>query len=306
MPSPLSRRFQARAVRRGALSYDPDVTDPFVAARTAVLGPDAAAGRPKILLRVDGFPHHLASDRDGDRGCAAFARVHALLHDAGVPYLLSVLPWVPDSALDPGSDGWRPHDEDERALLGQLRREGVAFGVHGLDHRTRDAREDRRSELHALKGKDLTDRLDAAVQTMRDEALHADVFVAPWDRFDASQYAELAARWDVVTGGPSTVAGFGFHATPLWRGDAVYLPAYPPLVGPPRTIADAVEHLAARRTGLWTPVVLDWAQAVEGAWEDLVGFAHALAGLARPWDEFLAAIAFSRRQAATIMETSTR
>lgn len=303
VPSPFSRWYQAREIRSGGLRYDRDVADPFVAARAAVLGPERAAGPPRFLVRIDGFPHHLVRERP-DLGTETFARVHAILSDAGVPYLLGVLPWVPESPLDPDASGWRLHDDDERALLGQLRREGVAFGVHGLDHRSRVSRADRRSELRGLRTKALTERLDAAAQTLRDAALHADVFVAPWDRFDADQYAELASRWDVVTGGPATVRTLGFHATPVWRGDAVYLPAYPPLVGAAGPLVEGIEHLASRRTGLWTPVVLDWAQLVEAGWQDLQRLAQTLAGRARPWDEFFAAIAFSRRQAASIMETT--
>lgn len=294
VPSKPSRLLQRAQIDRGQLAYDADVVAPLAAARAAVLG-DAAPGPPRFLVRVDEFPHHEAWDRPADYGTERFRRVHETLAAAGVPYLLSVTPTVPRNALDPTGTDWRPHDDGERDQLAALRRDGVAFGVHGLDHRTRHAKAGRHSELTGLNRKETETRLEQAAAIMAEEALHADVFVAPFNRFDRRQYPPIAARWDVVTGGPESVALLGFQRTPLWRGEAVYLPSYPPFHGPASEIVAAVRALEERRVALWTPIVVHWAHEADAGWDALEELAAALAGVARPWDEFLAAVDMSRR-----------
>ena len=49
------------------------------------------------------------------------------------------------------------------------------------------------------------------------------VFVPPFNRFDAAQYPVLAERFEIVCGGPESVALMGFHGGPLWRDGAVML-----------------------------------------------------------------------------------
>jgi hypothetical protein len=294
VPSKPSRLLQRAQMKRGGLSYSSEVVAPLVAARDAVLG-DAAPGTPRVLVRVDEFPHYEAWDKPTEYGTERFRRFHDILTAAGVPYLVAVTPTVPRHALDPEGTDWRPHDDEERDLLAALRRDGVAFGVHGLDHRTRHANPRRHSEFVGLNAKDTETRLEQAAAIMGEEALHSDVFVAPFNRFHRRQYGPMAARWDVVTGGPESVALLGFHRTPLWRGDAVYMPAYPPFYGRASEVLDGVLELARLRAALWTPVVLHWGWEADEGWGALEELAAALAGIARPWDEFLAAVDMSRR-----------
>lgn len=291
VPSGLSRRFQRAQLRRGRLTYQQHVVAPYVAARRAVLG-DAAEGRPKLIVRVDGFPHHEAFTPAPGRTTEDAAAVHAVLHGAGVPYLMSVLPRVPDQPLDPLAEGWREHDAGERDLLAELRRDGVAFALHGLDHRTHTARQPAPSEFTGLARKALEERLDTAQEALRDEALHADVFVAPWDRFDAMCWSSLAGRFDVICGGAASVEKMGFHPGPSWRGDAVWLPSYPPLAGTAAELLPVVRDLLAQQTALWIPLALRWDAECAAGLGGLRELADLLAGegLARPWDDLLLAI----------------
>lgn len=300
IPSALSRRFQVRQLRRGRLSGERHSTGPRMEARRAVLG-DAALGRPKLLIRVDGFPHMTAWDAPDSVSTARAATFHAVLRDAGVPYLMAVLPRVPRRPLEPQTDEYRVHASDERELLAELRRDGVSFGAHGLDHRTRSARPGRRSEFPGGKTKEVGERLDAALNALRDEALHADVFVPPFDRFGAGCWPELADRFDIVCGGPASVAGMGFHPTPSWRGNAVWMPAYAPLHGTAAEILPAVRALAAAQTSLWIPVVLHWDREVATDMSALRELCAVLASgeLARSWDDFLLAISASRQLASS-------
>lgn len=294
VPSGFSRGLQRVQVKRGALDPVRDSVAPAVAARTALLG-ERAAGPPRFLVRVDEFPHYLAWDEPQRYGTDAFRRFHVILRDAGVPYLLAVTPRVPRRPLDPEESAWRPHDGSERDVLAELAADpGVTFGVHGLDHRTRSATPRRHGELLGLKRDELRDRLDAADAVLSAADLPADVLVPPYNRFDARQWAQLAARYAVVTGGPESIALMGYQRTPQWRGDAVWLPAYHPLYGHAREVRPAAERLLAERAALWIPVVLHWGWERDDGWAELERLAATLAGVARGWDEFLAGAAASR------------
>lgn len=301
VPSALSRRYQRRQMQRGRLTNANAVLGPRMDARRAVLG-DAAHGLPRLLLRVDAFPADGAFDEGAQASTAAATALHAILHGAGVPYLMAVTPRVAQAPADAAADAWRVHSEAERTLLGQLRREGVTFGLRGLDGRTRVRKVSRRSEFGGLKRKAIDQRLDTAVEALRDEALHADVFVPPYDRFDAVAWTALAKRFDVVCGGPRSVDGFGFHRSPSWRGDAVWLPAYAPLHGPAAAMLPAVQALVDDGVALWIPLALDLAHEAQDGFRALAELAAVLGdgGLARPWDDFLLAVRASRQLTATL------
>jgi hypothetical protein len=132
--------------------------------------------------------------------------------------------------------------------------------------------------------------------------LHADVFVPPFDRFDASCWPALASRFDVVCGGPESITTMGFHRTPTWRGEAVWLPAYPPLHGTAAEVLGAVRELVDDGTGLWIPVVLRWGQELEDEWRSLRELCALLSEgeLARSWEDFLLAVRASRRLASSV------
>lgn len=260
VPSWLARRYQRRAVARGTLTYEAASVAPMLAARRAVLG-ERAAGAPRLLLRIEEFPHALQTPE-------AFRRVHETLRAHEIPYLVVALPHVPSG------DGTRYPTTEEIELLAELRRDaGVAFAL--------------REDLTAEEPAQLTERLDRAEGALAQHGILPDVFAAPGDRFDARQYRLLAERYAVVTGGPASVDTLGWHPTPLWRGEAVYLPSYAPLHGRARTIAPAVARLIAQDAALWVPVALDWTIQDD---DELLELCALLRGVARPWDEFLAAV----------------
>ena len=298
VPSAFSRALQRMAMRRGRLSYLDQAVGPLVAARRALLG-DTAAGPPRVLLRYDEFPHYEAVDRPDERGTGAFLAFDSVLRDAGVPYLVAVVPRPSRAALDPKATGSRELTEEERAVLLDLRADPrVAFGLHGLDHRTRHADPRRRSELTGLRTRALQERLDEGMKVLEELALPVTAFVAPFNRFAASQWPVLAGRFEIVTGGPESVRLMGFHPPAQWRGNAVYLPAYPPLYGTATEIADAVEALADAGVALWIPAVLHLEAEIKDGFRGLERLAALLgSGLARPWDELTAAVALSRRAA---------
>jgi hypothetical protein len=283
-------RFLQRVQQKlGRLDYEGAVSDPLQAARRAVLGADAPAP-PRFLVRVDEFPHYLAWDDPAHYGTESYLPFHAAMVRAGVPYLVAVLPRVSHATLDPGGSRWRTLDDAERRLLGELPGDGVAFGLHGLDHRTRFSSPRRHSELCGLGPQDTDALIASGLAELAPLGLSPQIFVPPYNRFDAEQYDLLARRFAVVCGGPESVALLGFQRTPIWRGEAVYLPSYFPLYGHARDIVPAAKRLIDARVGLWAPIVLHWGWEAAENWVALERLLDVIAPYTADWEDFLAAV----------------
>ncbi len=294
-PAPV--RFAQRLARkRGGLRYEQAVAAPFAAARREALG-ELAAAPPRFLVRVDEFPHYMAWDEPGRYGTAAYERFHETMSAAGVPYLIAVLPRPSREPLNPVGRESRPLDDGERAMLERLADDQrVAFALHGLDHRTRHASSRRHSELTGLDREATGRLLDTAMAELAPLGIEPRVFVPPYNRFDAGQYELLASRFDVVCGGPESIGLLGFHRTPLWRGQAVYLPSYEPLYGHAREVRPAARRLISAADGLWAPIVLHWGWEADEDWEELELLAAEIAPYAARWQDFLAEVDVSAEE----------
>lgn len=291
---PAPGRFLQRVLRKlGRLDYERAVAEPLAAARASALGA-AAAAAPRFLVRVDEFPHYLAWDEPARYGTERFQRFHAIMSAANVPYLIAVPPRVSHAPLDPHERRWRALEEAEREQLAELSVDAVAFALHGLDHRTRFASPRRHSELSGLDLPATDALIDRALLELAAIGISTEVFVAPYNRFDAEQYDVLARRFTVVCGGPESVGLIGFQRTPLWRGDAVYLPSYHPLYGHAREVAPAAGRLIERRVGLWVPIVLHWGWEADEDWIALERLLDVIAPYTARWGDFLAAVHASR------------
>jgi hypothetical protein len=249
----------------------------------------APPGPPRFLVRVDEFPHYEAIAEPRRYGTEAFGTFHALLREHGVPYLIAGLPALAADPLDPAATGGRALDEGEAAMLGRIAGEDVTVALHGYDHRTRHARPRRRSELAGLAPAELHRRLDAGEAALARLGLpRPRIFVPPYNRFDRAQYGELARRYDVVCGGPETVATLGFSRTPARLGNAVYLPAYPPLYGTAAEVEPAARRAIEAGRARWVPIVLHWGWEIDRGFEALRRLAALLAPHAARWEDFLA------------------
>lgn len=284
-PAPV-RRLQRLAMKREEFDFETRNLGPFAVARRAVLG-SAAPGPPRFLVRVDEFPLAGAYE-ESERRDAELARFHAILTDAGVPYLMAVSPGVARDYLDPTATVSRRLSDRELTTLEQLSGDGVAFALHGFDHRTRDAHPHQRSELVGLGADQLGELLDLGTARLAEAGIHPRVFAPPFNRFKAQQYEPLAKRYEVVCGGPESVPLVGFHRTPLWRGSAIYMPAYAPFYGRAAEVDAAAERAIAAQAAVWIPVVLHWSWEAERGWADLERLAQRLGGYARSWDELTA------------------
>ncbi len=250
-------------------------------------GKAAGTGKPWPLVRVDEFPHAGAFDSSGRFGTEAFKRFHAVLAEAGVPYLLAATPRVSRDYLDPEQDEWRPLEDAEIAELQDLKRDGVTFALHGLDHRTRHANPRRHSELCGLSVVETQERIDLALSTLVEIGIETPVFVPPFNRFDAAQYALLAERFDVVCGGPESIRLLGFQPTPIWLEKAVYLPSYAPLYGRAAAVLPWIERTIEAEEAIWAPITLHWGWELDDDFAGLKRLCDRLAGIGCSWRRFL-------------------
>jgi hypothetical protein len=258
-----------------------------------VLG-EHASGPPRFLVRVDEFPHFRAWDDPARFGTERFERFHEILAAAGVPYLLAVTPRVSRGALSPSDFGSRPLEGAETAMLARLAGDGVSFALHGLTHRKRFASPRRHSELCGLSPATTADLLDTGLAELAAHGVRGDVFVPPFNRFDAAQLEPLARRFQVVCGGPESIGQVGFQRTPQWRGETVYLPSYAPFYGHAAEVLPAAEHAIELACGLWIPVVLHWGWEADAGWGELERLASVLSPHAAAWRDFLGAVGRSR------------
>jgi peptidoglycan/xylan/chitin deacetylase (PgdA/CDA1 family) len=293
-PPAAGRLLQRLAMKTGRLTYETGSAAPMQAARRGVLG-DGADGPPRFLVRVDEFPHYQALNAPVKYGTEQFERFHAIMAGARVPYLIAVLPTLANRPLYPRATGGRTLDEDEVGVLRALGADDVELGLHGYDHQSRFANPRRRSEFGGRTAEAVGVRLTAGDAIFAGLGLGPPrVFVAPFNHFDAAHYGALAERFEIVCGGPESVRSLGFAATPLWRGDAVYLPAYAPLYGSAAEILEGVRAMIDARCALWAPVVLHWAWEADQGFDDLRRLAEAIAPYAALWADFHAAVEASR------------
>lgn len=294
LPRHQPRRFaEALAVKAGGLCWERNVVKPLMRFRRDALGPDAA-GPPRVLVRVDEFPNAGGFDPAGELGTEAFRRFHAVLTEAGVPYLLAITPNVSRDYLDPEQAERRSIEDSELAAIAELDREGVVFALHGADHRTRHPHPRHHSEFCGLSPAQAAARIDEARGAFDRAGIKTPVFVPPFNRFDAAQYPLLAERFEVVCGGPESVRLLGFQPTPTWQGEAVYLPSYRPLYGTAAGTIGEVERLLELEAGLWAPLTLHWGWELRDDFAALRRLCQRLQGIATDWTEFLTAVAATR------------
>jgi len=294
LPSRQPRRFgQAVALKAGRLGWEQSVVEPLQRFRCDALG-DAAPGPPRVLVRVDEFPHARGFDPHGKFGTEAFRRFHAVLAEAGIPYLLAITPHVSRDYLDPETAERRPLDPGEIETMAGLPADRVVFGLHGADHRTRHANPRQHSELCGLSDDEAAARIDGARAIFDGLDLPTPVFVPPFNRFDAGQYPLLAERFAVVCGGPESVRLLGWQPTPVWQGEAAYLPSYAPLYGTSAEAAAGVQALIEGEANIWAPVTLHWGWELKDDFASLRRLCDLLQGIAADWTDFLAAVAATR------------
>lgn len=291
IPTWPERVAQRLLMETGRISYEKSWLAPVQAAREGV---EADAGAPpRLLVRVDEFPNSRGLDRPRF-GLEASRRFHSVMAEAGVPYLMAVVPQWTHDPLDPSASGGRALDADDRALLERMGEDGVTFAQHGLTHRTRERHPRRQSEMCGLSADELDELLERGRRKLAEVGVRPRVLVPPFNRFDAGQWPVLERRYDIITGGPESVLLMGFHGGPQWRGAAVYLPCYAPLYAMAATVLPALQALVGRGIGGWIPVVLHTGWETGDDYAALRRLARWMAPYAASWEDLLARADASR------------
>jgi len=297
VPRAKVRIAQRLAMKAGLLDFDSSFLSSVLGARRAMLGAQAEAP-PRFLIRVDEFPIAGALDAP-DRGLPACKAFHETLAAEGVPYLMAIVPQHPHRYLDPAATGGRALGAEDCAFIEQMRHQGVTFAQHGTTHRTRHASPRRRSELSGLR----PEELEAVIADGRDRLAQVGVFprvlIPPFNRFDPTQFSELARYFDVIGGGPESVPLIGLHGSPQWRGDAVYLPCYSPYYACAAELSPVIDRVIALAPGTWIPLVLHVAWEINDRYRSLAAFARKVAPYAAAWQDFLQAVDTSRAPSRT-------
>jgi hypothetical protein len=180
-------------------------------------------------------------DDDAARPSNAFNRLTALATQATVPLGLAVIPQQAEAALFEGLDG-------ETGVL-----------QHGVDHRNRAPKGEKPSEFPATEANDLAlGRIAAGRSRLLQLAGSRllPVLVPPWNRFSAALLEGLPGL------GIRGFSTFSPRASPeparnlrqvnahvdiiAWKRGRIF-------VGEERALAEAVTHLARRRTGIVDP-----------------------------------------------------
>lgn len=282
------RWVESKLYERGRRGYRDDSLEAFDAARRAVLGA-AGAGPPRLLVRVDEYPNFDSLDVPA-HGTDQYARFHDVMRAAAVPYLVAVQPALAHAPLDWQAAGGRLLNEDELGMVHTLRDDGIAFALHGYDHRTRTAHMPDNTELEGRSDDDLAALLDRGLAFLAAHDVRPRVLVPPYNTFAGNQWALLAERFDVVTGGPESVSRMGYHRTPLFRDGVVYQPCYEPFYGLAADLAAPVAAAVAAQQAIWITVTLHWEWELRDDFAGLRRFLATIGPFVRPWDDFLRAV----------------
>jgi len=210
--STLMEKIRGRLKRRGSWTHA------GVLKRAARVG---ESGTPRFLLRVDDYPRW-------DRGLDGFIRFHSVLREAGIPYLLGVIPRPAD---DPGDEHgrterhWTPEEEEVLKDAGRH----VEVALHGWTHRRRCG--DAAAEIVGRSRDELAHQVREGISTLERAGLTPKAYIPPFNAVDAAALDVLQEYFNAVLGGPESVRWLGCLGSPCRLRGTWFIPSYPPAYG---------------------------------------------------------------------------
>lgn len=225
---------------------------------------------PRFLLRVDDFPRW-------DRGPEGFRRFHNILHDAGIPYLLGLIPRPAEDPGDPWGRSTRGWTDEETAVLSEVSGD-VEIALHGWTHRRSPGTVP--AEIVGRPPEELEKNLTEGLAVLNAAGFSTRAYIPPFNAVDRPALAILARRFNLVFGGPESVRWLGCLPGPCRLEDIWYLPSYVPAYGRAIEVARFVRAIQTRPVPLLIPITLHWAWEEADRFEGLRRLAAALAGSA--------------------------
>jgi peptidoglycan/xylan/chitin deacetylase (PgdA/CDA1 family) len=225
-------------------------------------------GSPRFLLRVDDFPRW-------DRGPEGFRVFHAILKDAGVRYLLGVIPRPAEDPQDAGGKGGRSWSAEEAAMLAEVAPD-VEMALHGWTHRRRP--ESVPAEIVGCPADELEHGLHEGLAVLRAAGLTTHAYIPPFNAVDREALTILARKFDLVCGGPESVRWLGCLPGPCRLAGVWFLPSYPPAYGRAAEVAEFVRAVRFRAVPILIPLTLHWSWEEADKFDGVRRLADALAG----------------------------
>jgi hypothetical protein len=176
---------------------------------------------PKILVRVDDFPHHAI---DSEK----FVQFDKIMKKYEIPYLLGVTPFICKKPAELRKTQTRLLSKQEINYLKKivLKEKRVVLAQHGITHKT--IRRRPRSEFIGMDEKEFKSNLKKSIIYLKKFGFSIGVFIPPFNTFDIRNIQILKKYFKIITGGPESIRVFG--KLPIGNLDGVlYIPSYPPL-----------------------------------------------------------------------------
>lgn len=225
--------------------------------------------RPRFLLRVDDFPRW-------DRDLEGFRRFHRILREAGIRYLLGVIPHPAEDPGDPRGRAARAWRDEEAALLADIAPD-VEIALHGWTHRRREAAVP--AEIVGRAAGEMEAEVMEGLAVLKAAGFSPRAYIPPFNAVDRPALAILARRFDLICGGPESVRWLGCLPGPCKVEGAWFLPSYPPAYGRASGIAPFVATVRIRPVPLLIPLTLHWAWEEADRFEAVRRLAEVLAGV---------------------------
>ena len=207
---------------------------------------------PRFILRVDDFPRW-------DRGPEGFLTFHSIVRDAGIRYLLGVIPRPAEDPQDPAGRGGRWWTHDEAATLSEVAVD-VEIALHGFSHRRRPGPVP--AEIVGCPAQELEHILADGLAVLHGAGFSARAYIPPFNAVDRTALAVISRRFDMALGGPESVRWLGRVPGPCKLEGIWFLPSYPPAYGRARDAVSFVSAVRGRPLPLLIPITLHW------AWEE--------------------------------------
>lgn len=177
--------------------------------------------KPKILVRVDDFPHHTI---DFEK----FVQFDKIMKKYEIPYLLGVTPFICKKPAELRKTQTRLLSKQEINYLKKiiLKEKRVVLAQHGVTHKT--IRKKPLSEFIGLPDDILNKKLKESINYLKKLGFSIKVFIPPFNTFNIKNLQILKKYFKIITGGPESIRVFG--KLPIGNLDGVlYVPSYPPL-----------------------------------------------------------------------------